>query len=648
MSDDSEIPADDPRLKSDEHPTGALQATDVLTQVWATFRAQGGDKVPPDMSLVGGRTLNPADPDSRTLGPASVSLEGLEEIRLGGDDPQFRDVRLLGEGGMGQVRLAVDRGLRREVALKTTREGAPEREGQALVQEAFFSGYLEHPNLVPVHRLGRSEDGRPVLVMKRVVGTSWLELLKDPDHPRWEDLADDRLRANLGILIRVCDAVRYAHSKGILHRDIKPANVMVGEFGEVYLVDWGAAVRIRDLPDLPPTIVGTLAYMAPEMLEEPSALDQRTDVYLLGATLHHLLTGKPRHSGSGHYELLSKVFHSAPPEFEPGSVPEELAELCAQATHHDPEQRPADALEFRRALEDHLDHRGSILLAQQALTKLEPLRQATAKGHVEREDLFDACRYGFAQALDIWPENVDAREGLQACLELGVEFELQRRNRGLVKSLLRALPEPRPDLEQRLEALEQELAAEATATGELAALRRDHDVGTRSRERALALLFATAGCAVVSLGVYAAVQLFDRKPNFPLFGLAGVLAGVVLLLNLTYFRKALLEHSVNRKLVGVVAAGYACSMLALVTAWFYYGDNYDYYFMDLALVFVTVGAVTSATVDKRLLLPTCIGALACFTQVLFPLADAVLTHVVSGLVIYGVIVWVWYRTPSKG
>ncbi|MCA8924389.1 MAG: serine/threonine protein kinase [Planctomycetes bacterium] len=638
---------DPPELDDEAHPTGALQATEALTAVWDAFCAQGGREVDPEASLVGGRTLNPADPDSKVLGPAAVELTELEPLRLQGDDPQFRDVRVIGEGGMGQVRLALDRGLRREVALKTVRPGAPERETQALVQEAFFTGYLEHPNVVPVHRLGQSEAGAPVLVMKRVVGTSWLELLRDPQHHGWSDLAEDRLRANLGILIRVCDAVRFAHSKGILHRDIKPANVMVGEFGEVYLVDWGAAVRVRDLADLPATIVGTLAYMAPEMLEEPTALDPRTDVYLLGATLHHALTGKPRHQGSGHYALIHKVFRSEPHDYGP-EVPDELAELCTRATHVDPDQRPESALAFRRALEEFLDHRGSITLTDRAdaqRAELGALYAADADPAATRA-LLDACRFRYEQALEIWPGNEDATRGLQACLELGIEHELGRRNRGLVEALIVALPEPRPALEQRLAELTKVLEVEAAAPEQLAALKREHDPSVRSRERAWALFYATLLSNVVSLGVFLLVRYELAVPSYPLFALAGLLVGGVLATNLYLYREALLAETINRRLVGVVAAGFATSMLALGTCWVY-GFPFNIYLMELGLIFVTVGAVTTVTVDRRLWLPTLVGAAACFVDAVAPGQDPVLVHVISGVLIYGLIVAIWLRAPRE-
>ncbi|MEZ6189217.1 MAG: serine/threonine-protein kinase [Planctomycetota bacterium] len=591
----------------DEHPTGALADTHVVTVAWETLQAQGHAGFAPEASLVGARTLNPADPGSQALGPATVDLAGLETLRLDGEDPQFRDAGLLGEGGMGQVRLAVDRGLRREVALKTVRDGAPDRERLALVQEAFFTGFLEHPNVVPVHRLGQRAGGHPVLVMKRVVGTSWLELLKDPEHPGWEDLPADRLRANLGILIRVCDAVRFAHSKGILHRDLKPANVMVGAFGEVYLVDWGVAVRIKDLAQLPPAIVGTPAYMAPEMLEEPTALSERTDVYLLGATLHHLLTGRPRHQASGQHALLHAVFRSEPQDYGP-DVPDELASLCNAATHVDPAQRPEDALAFRRELERYLDHEGSITLTDRADDELARLRAGDEEDPGARRERFDACRFGYEQALEIWPENPGARAGLQACLEWGIERELTRRNRGLVESLLRALPEPRPALAAKLQALELELAREAAAPEELAALRREHDVGVWSRERAMALLWLTLLGLGVGLILMVGVELQVFVPSYPLFAVAGGAMGAVFAGVLFVYRR-LLESRINRRLVGVVAAGYGGGMLVLATFWVY-GHRFDVFLLSLGVVTVTVGAVTAVCLDTRLWIPTGIGAAA--------------------------------------
>ncbi|MCA9573515.1 MAG: serine/threonine protein kinase, partial [Myxococcales bacterium] len=196
-----------------------------------------------------------------------------------------------------------------------------------LLREARVTGALEHPNIVPVHALLTSEEGAPLMVMKRVEGVAWGDRLRATDG----GLED--LEQNLRILLQVCHAVHFAHTRGVLHRDLKPHNVMLGEFGEVYVVDWGTAVALRDdvpIEGLPKArnvsgVVGTLQYMAPEMVGGSGAeLDERSDVYLLGAMLHEVLTGDPPHLGDKVEQLLVRAWQSRPYTYEP-QVPAELA-----------------------------------------------------------------------------------------------------------------------------------------------------------------------------------------------------------------------------------------------------------------------------------------------------------------------------------
>lgn len=280
-----------------------------------------------------------------SLGPAEG---GALEAAAEASQPDLTLVRTLGEGGMGRVHLARQRSLDREVAVKGLKRGATSRVAVALVREARTTGALEHPGVIPVHALGLDERGWPVLVMKRVDGAPWCDLLGDPSHALWSTRGDDEpLWSNLEILLRVCETVQFAHSRGVLHLDIKPENVMVGAFGEVYLVDWGIARRMDEGEDADVAgIVGTPAYMAPEMVIG-SELSPRTDVYLLGATLHQVLTGRARHHGTDLQSVLlaaavsDRVGYSA-------DVPAPLADLCNRATARDPEGRPADAGAFRQ------------------------------------------------------------------------------------------------------------------------------------------------------------------------------------------------------------------------------------------------------------------------------------------------------------
>lgn len=348
---------------------------------------------------------------SRELPRISVDVYGTftgdaGPIRAPGDPVRDLEVTApLGEGGMGRVFLARQHSLDRDVAIKTLRDRATEHERRALIAEGAITGFLEHPAIVPVHALGLDERARPVLVMKRVVGVPW--------STRIDEKPGD-LDEHLAVLVQVCNAVEYAHSKGILHRDIKPQNVLVGAFGEVQLCDFGVALRLEKARD-PLPMAGTPAYMAPEMVAS-GVLDARTDVYLLGATLHHVLTGQARHLGKTVRETLLAAAESKPFAYAP-SVPTALAALANAATARDPADRPASVARFRQALVEHLRHKSSVALAASAVERVAALRAHDASLDDEqaqrRIDVIGAeARLALGHALAEWPENTVAAQAL--------------------------------------------------------------------------------------------------------------------------------------------------------------------------------------------------------------------------------------------
>ena len=250
----------------------------------------------------------------------------------------------IGEGGMGVVHLARQVPLARDVAVKRPRAVGNQHAAERVLHEALVTGLLEHPNVIPIHVLGRDEAGTPLIVMKRVEGVSWRDVLADPEVAPGE--GDVNLEWHLEILIQVCNALRFAHSRGVIHRDIKPENVMLGAFGEVYLVDWGIAVATVDEHDARIThrddaigLAGTPAYMAPEMTRDDAReVGARTDVYLLGATLHELLTGAPPHDGASLFEVMLSAYESKPAAYEE-DVPAELVTIVHRAMHVSPDAR---------------------------------------------------------------------------------------------------------------------------------------------------------------------------------------------------------------------------------------------------------------------------------------------------------------------
>ncbi len=174
-----------------------------------------------------------------TVAPAlsDASRRALRELRSV-DGPAFDVKRTLGEGGMGIVHVAQQRSLGREVAIKTLKpEFAQEELILKVLQEAWVTGRLEHPNVVPVYDIVVDAEGRPQIVLKKIDGQPWDQLMHSETDVRKKFRAGDLLDWNLQIVIEICQAVRFAHARGFVHRDLKPENVMVGEFGEVYVLD---------------------------------------------------------------------------------------------------------------------------------------------------------------------------------------------------------------------------------------------------------------------------------------------------------------------------------------------------------------------------------------------------------------------------
>jgi tetratricopeptide (TPR) repeat protein/tRNA A-37 threonylcarbamoyl transferase component Bud32 len=272
------------------------------------------------------------------------------------------DCRIVGElarGGMGVVHQGHDEPLDRDLAVKVLRDehvGRPEFV-QRFLAEARICGQLQHPGVVPIHQVGRMADGRPYFTMKLVRGRTLAALLAD----RLDPLAD--LSRFLRVFEQVCQTIAFAHSRCVIHRDLKPANIMVGAFGEVQVMDWGLAKMLKsgsiepddDCPDLehsavcahpaaisqPGAVVGTPAYMAPEQARG-EAVDERSDVYGLGATLYELLTGRVAFP-TGHLDAVRQGLFTPPRRVNP-TVPRALEAVCLKAMAPRPENRYASVL----------------------------------------------------------------------------------------------------------------------------------------------------------------------------------------------------------------------------------------------------------------------------------------------------------------
>lgn len=249
----------------------------------------------------------------------------------------------LGRGGMGHVHPATDRNLLRHVALKRLdKEFAGVsfyRDG--FIAEAQMTGQLEHPNIVPVHELAVDSHGIPFFTMKLVQGVGLHQWLVEPDRKLG---TPERMEEGLEIFLKVCDAVAYAHHRGVIHRDLKPENIMVGDFGQVYLMDWGLARLTRSQPASgldaqmnAPGAVGTGDYMAPEQARGvPDEMDERVDVFGLGAILYEIVSGKrPYGELSGGPLGLETVRHGLVVPIEQATagvaVPKRLLQIVEKA-----------------------------------------------------------------------------------------------------------------------------------------------------------------------------------------------------------------------------------------------------------------------------------------------------------------------------
>jgi len=259
----------------------------------------------------------------------------------------------IARGGGGRIAIAVDRKLGRRVALKRPLDVGGARR---LEREALVMARLEHPSIVPVHDAGRDPDGAPFYAMKLLGGPNLSERIKDA--------ADFETRLGLlRVVGAVADAMAYAHARGVIHRDLKPANVVVGEFGEVAVIDWGLAKAVGDPEQTPSSstisaeltrqgdVMGTPAYMAPEQARG-EAVDERADVYALGAMLYQVLTGElPYGRITGDAQLARLLAGPPPPvdEREP-RVPAELAAIVGKAMARVPDDRYPTAGDFAEDL----------------------------------------------------------------------------------------------------------------------------------------------------------------------------------------------------------------------------------------------------------------------------------------------------------
>lgn len=391
-----------------------------------------------------------------------------------GHEEERYDLReLLGEGGMGKIYLQTDKRIGRDVATKVLRGRYSSQQDTVarFVREARVQGQLEHPSIVPVYDLMRRPDGKLCFTMKRVRGKT-LEQIVGGLNAKDKYFIDNYPRRKLlRAFSAACLAVDFAHTRGVLHRDLKPSNIMLGDYGEIYVLDWGLA-KVAGIPDAPtPTsvvevpedggaatldgaVLGTPGYMSPEQARgETAKMGAYSDVYSLGAILYEMLALQPLHERGTVSVMMNSTVRGADgrPSFRSPkrSIPSELDAICVKATQLAPAHRFQTARELHDALERYLD-------GEQDMKLMREMAQAHAR----------AAEVASEYALAAGPNAHEER--VRALREVGRALALDPTHAEAQRVLIKLLAEPPQELPEE-EAVEvaQEDVSEGRRTANL-------------------------------------------------------------------------------------------------------------------------------------------------------------------------------------
>ncbi len=373
---------------------GTVQGSGRTTQMGGS----GGANEPPRSLVI--QTRQVRDDNDQDLSGADYILE--EQI---------------GKGGMGLVLRAHQSSVGRKVALKSMLPQFAEAGSERVkfVTEAVVTAAMDHPNVVPIYDLGVNEDGSLFYVMKEIEGTPWNDCI-----------GDKSLAENLDILLRMGDAMAYAHARNYIHRDLKPENIMVGSFGEVLVMDWGLAVSVQEPESW--NLAGTPAYMAPEMASHPvEGLGFHSDIYLMGAILYEILTGSPAHAGE---DVMDCVRNAARNQLVETEIDNELVDIARTAMATEVADRYGSIVEFQQAVREYQTHAESVAMSDRAAEQLALARQN------DDYESYSQARFGFHEATTIWPENEQAQSGQRDALLGHAQCALAKEDFGLGLSLL--------------------------------------------------------------------------------------------------------------------------------------------------------------------------------------------------------------------
>ncbi|PCJ61258.1 MAG: hypothetical protein COA79_06670 [Planctomycetota bacterium] len=389
-----------------------------LDTIWSDTNTKDSD---PDVTIKK-ETKTVTDIDStHPFTVKSRELKHSHEIKS--EQADYELIKILGEGGMGVVYKAKQTTIDREIAIKMIKDKYSSSESirNKFLVEAAVTGDLDHPNIVPIHELGTDNVGHLFFSMKMVKGTEWKEVISAKSRSE-----------NLEILMRVADAVAYAHSRGVIHRDLKPENIMLGDFGEVLVMDWGLAASVTSegkadsVKDV--GLGGTPPYMAPEMASGNLESSYRSDVYLLGAILYEILSGKKPHMGKNIKECLSNAAQNI---IQPIEEKGELVKVSFKAMSTDPENRFATVKEFQDSIREYQSHAESVLLSEEADHAL--YAAAKSKSYAD----YARAMFTFEQSLKLWDNNGAALNGVSVARLAYANCAFQKGDFSQASSLLR-------------------------------------------------------------------------------------------------------------------------------------------------------------------------------------------------------------------
>ena len=461
---------EDPNQTIHESPSKLGDVTDHMTH--GEFDAEG--------TL--GEAASGQEPGPATLGSIVGSItksfstvhlrqRDLSGKRQQGAPPEFEITGLLGEGGMGSVYEARQGSLDRSVAVKVLKPAAKKSQDrqEKFVAEAVITGDLEHPSIIPVYDVGTNAAGEVFYAMKKVQGAAWKDRLEEQSEIE-----------NIETLLRVADAVAFAHERGVVHRDLKPENVMLGGYGEVLVVDWGLAYTLPGFSK--PNVrcvtgtVGTLAYMPPELAEgDAKKISPAIDTYLLGAILFRILVGKPPHTGRNVPECLRNAASNV---IVPADRDDELITIARRAMATLPSDRYASVKDFQQAIREYFLHVESHRLTHTGEHELQTIDGTQAYRCFER------AIAAFEAALETWNENDRARASLHRARYQYAQAAFQRSDFELA--------------EQQLDVTDAQHAALAREIG-VARAERDSRAARMRRFRRMAIGLAAGIFVVVSL-----------------------------------------------------------------------------------------------------------------------------------------------------